>query len=223
MSSLENLLTTLSSEDRDRLVGLLQAIPTQAPTMALERMFSIFKLLFLIKFFNLAEFPASLIPESQQSVNVDESVSQDNNNILVPDWIIESGESSQKVYTFNPAGFDVRSYLESQLSEWYIEEVKTSSWTMFTFQVKKMVAKIKSELESFYSTDAKPKPTRKITSTERHYISACIAKEYPLLVSQYQVFKDQHQKGEDLGCTVYASTFKTDNFMVMYTLNMNWF
>lgn len=155
-----------------------------------------------------------MTPESPQSSNA-APVSQD--NIAIPKWILESDELDQKVYTFNPAGFDVRSCIGDQLTEWFNEEVESSSWAMFTFQVKKLVAKIQAELESFYSTEAKPKPTRMITSTERHYVSACVAKEYPLLVSQYQHFKDQNRKGEDLGDTVYATTFKTENFMVTHT------
>ena len=76
------------------------------------------------------------------------------------------------------------------LYKWCTEEVEGLSFENFDFNVKKLAGKIKGELDSFYSTDLMPKSTGKMTTTERHYLSGCIAKDYPLLAFRYQEFKE---------------------------------
>lgn len=137
-------------------------------------------------------------------------------SIYVPPWIYEYEENSKKVYTLNLANFDIPSFLGDELHQWCIEGVLTSTWATYCKQIKRIVLTIRIKLESFYSTDADPKITPKVTSTERHYISACLAYIYPLLANKYIDFKIQFLKKENIGCTVYMSTFKSLTFMVTW-------
>ncbi|KAH9393898.1 hypothetical protein TYRP_021431 [Tyrophagus putrescentiae] len=121
---------------------------------------------------------------------------------------------------FNPTTFDVSSIGGQDIIDLFSEEVVTSSFASFDFQIKKLAGKIKTELDSFYSTDSNPKPTGKMTSTERHYLAAIVAKEYPQLITRYQEFKKQHRKDEDLGRMIYATIFKS-NFMDFFISKLN--
>ncbi|KAH9395552.1 hypothetical protein TYRP_020579 [Tyrophagus putrescentiae] len=145
-----------------------------------------------------------------------DSTQENNNSIIIPNWIIQNGSH----YQFNPTTFDVSSIGGQDIIDLFSEEVVISSFASFDFQIKKLAGKIKTELDSFYSTDSNPKPTGKMTSTERHYLAAIVAKEYPQLITRYQEFKEQHRKGEDLGRMIYATTFKS-NFMDFFISKLN--
>ncbi|KAH9405168.1 hypothetical protein TYRP_001008, partial [Tyrophagus putrescentiae] len=128
--------------------------------------------------------------------------------------------SFKMVHIIRLTTFDVSSIGGQDIIDLFSEEVVTSSFASFDFQIKKLAGKIKTELDSFYSTDSNPKPTGKMTSTERHYLAAIVAKEYPQLITRYQEFKEQHRKGEDLGRMIYATTFKS-NFMDFFISKLN--
>lgn len=208
MSLIQELLS-LTPEELGRIRKLIEI-----PSTPNSECMGFKNLIFLSNvFFCLAQVSTPLSTSTSETFQNEDSFTdstqENNNSIIIPNWIIQNGSH----YQFNPTTFDVSSIGGQDIIDLFSEEVVTSSFASFDFQIKKLAGKIKTELDSFYSTDSNPKPTGKMTSTERHYLAAIVAKEYPQLITRYQEFKEQHRKGEDLGRMIYATTFKS-NFMV---------
>ena len=134
----------------------------------------------------------------------------------LPVWITLLGNQLHDGYYFEACAFDVKSNTSEQFHLWYATKLSTCNWPDFTKKVSELVADHAELLEEFFSCCKKPKPLprRVMHSTERHHLAAMVAKEFPLLSSQYAQFKRQHSQGYLQATKMCKTTFRDQDFYV---------